>query len=388
MPGLGRGIDPENSGGSAADASENLIHSAVSVQSVLLGAMSLRSWFRRQLNGEHPRIDLVTPVKITLVPPARAGLDLSTIPAPWSVARLQTLFEAFAHQPSITTAQAARLARHQLSKFWLAAPVDQLRQLYEGEIGDLQRLQLTGSLVQQDLASDEIRWRDQLLRRLEDPVRAAERINMLLALMPYTKPRKLSVADPLRTLPEWLLNDYCVYCEPDLAAPVGLLEPARSQNSDTETEIEPLTDRRGEDAMVWFRDPGVVSRMQELITTFELTPADSSACAELAGLRRVLAQLWLDVEPMQLETLHDTAVGEVTQAMIKSGFGAVLLNDVDARSRAQLASQKIEFNEPGAPGVLLATMLFYEPCNVRFETTEGLPAWFVALLSETYSRQM
>ena len=92
------------------------------------------------------RIDLVTPARITIKPPARAGLDASVIPAPWSVARLQALFEALAHQPSTTSDQAARLARHQLSKFWLAAPVDQLRPFYEGEIGDLQRLQLAGPL--------------------------------------------------------------------------------------------------------------------------------------------------------------------------------------------------------------------------------------------------
>ena len=86
---------------------------------------------------------------------------------------MQALFEALAHQSSMASDQTARLARHQLSKFWLAAPVDQLRPFYEGAIGDLQRLQLTGQLVQHDLAADEIRWRDQLLQRLEDPTRAA-----------------------------------------------------------------------------------------------------------------------------------------------------------------------------------------------------------------------
>ncbi len=344
--------------------------------------MGLRSWFRRKLGGEQPRIDLVSPARVTLNPPARAGLDSSAIPSPWSVARLQTLFEALAHQPSSTSDQAARLARHQLSKFWLAAPVDQLRPLYEGEIGDLQRLQLTGPLVLQDLAADEIRWRDQLLQRLEDPARAAERINLLLALMPYTQPRKISVSDPLSTLPDWLLNDYCVYCEPDLAAPVGLLEPADVSEAEGPVSIEPMTDRRGEDAMVWFRDEEVVSRMHELIATFGLTPDDPSTRDELAGLRRVLAQLWLDVDSAQLETLHGTAVGEITQAMIKSGFGEVLLDETDQRSRSQLGTQAMDFSQPGAPGALLACLLFYAPGSVRFENTDGLPKWFEALLSQ------
>ena len=348
--------------------------------------MGLRSWLRRQLTGEPIRIDLVTPARITLTPPARAGLDASAIPAPWSVARLQTLFEALAHQPSTTSDQAARLARHQLSKFWLAAPVDQLRPFYEGEIGDLQRLQLTGPLVQQDLAADEIRWRDQLLQRLEDPARAAERINLLLALMPYTQPRKLSVADPLNTLPDWLLNDYCVYCEPDLAAPVGLLEPAQPQTSDSKTEIEPLTDRRGEDAMVWFRDEAVVARMQELIQAYSVDSTAADTLKELAGLRRVLAQLWLDVEPVQLQTLEQTAVGEVTRAMIRSEFSAVLQGQDDVMAREQLAAHAVDLSTPGAEGHVVATLLFFPPGKVQLESTEGLPHWLVEIFREHMTR--
>ena len=350
--------------------------------------MGLRSWIQRQLSGHQSRVDLVKPTGVVLTPPNRVGLDMAAVPAPWSVARLQALFEAMEQQPSPASDQAARLARHQLSKFWLAAPVDQLQHCYEGAIGDLQRLQLTGPLVQQELAKDEIRWRDQLLQRLEDPARAAERINLLLALMPYTKPRKLAVAEPLSTLPDWLLNDYCVYCEPNLAAPVGLLKSAQDNEAEGSGSIEPMTDRRGEEAMVWFRDAEVVSRMHELIQAFGADPGSQSVLQELAGLRRVLAQLWLDVEPVQLATLHSTAVGAVTLAMINSGFGAVLMDEADARCRAQLGSQAMDFSQLGAPGALLATLLFYAPGSVRFESTDGLPGWFVVLLSEMSAEQM
>ena len=336
--------------------------------------MGLRNWFRRQLSGESAGIDLVTPSRVALTPPARAGIDAFVIPAPWSVTRLQALFEALAHQPSTSSDQAARLARHQLSKFWLAAPVDQLRLLYEGEIGDLQRLQLTGPLVQQDLAADETRWRDQLLHRLEDPARAAERNNLLLALMPYTQPRKLSVADPLSTLPDWLINDYCVYCEPDLAAPVGLLKPA--------SEIEPLTDRRGEDAMEWFRDEAVVARIQELIETYTADASNQDTWQELAGLRRVLAQLWLDVDPVQLQTLSDTAVGEVTQALIRSGFSAVLQGQDDVLAREQLTAHSIDLGTPGDAGRVVAVLLFFPPEEVQMENMEDLPPWLIEILRQ------
>jgi len=336
--------------------------------------MGLRSWLRRQLNGERARIDLVTPASVSLTPPIHAGLDSSTIPSPWSVARLQALFEALAHQPSTSSDRAARLARHQLSKFWLAAPVDQLRLLYEGEIGDLQRLQLTGPLVQQDLAADEIRWRDQLLQRLEDPSRAAERVNLLLALMPYTQPRKLSVADPLSTLPDWLINDYSVYCEPDLAAPVGLLEPA--------SELEPLTERRGEDAMAWFRDEAVVARMKDLIQAYRADASNQDTLQELAGLRRVLAQLWLDVDPVQLQTLDDTAVGEVTKLLICSGFSAVLQGQDDLRARQQLTTNPIDLGNPGAEGRVVAALMFVPPGEVPLDNMEDLPPWLIEILRQ------
>ena len=296
------------------------------------------------------------------------------------MARLQVLFTAVDDQPSVSSDLAARIARHQLSRFWLASPVDQLELLYEGALGDLQRLQLSGTLVHQDLALDEQKWRDQLLNRLDDPACASERINLLLALMPYTRPRKLSVTDPLKTLPDWLLNDYCVYCEPDLVAPVGLLESADHNDVEVEFALKPISERRGEAAMAWFRDDEALARMQELIAAYRANSTNPSTCQELAGLRRVLAQLWLDVEPVQLETLSATAVGEITQSLIHSGFGEVLLDDNDAHIRTQLGGLEIDFSKAEAPGVMLATLLFYPLDSVSMQFSEVMPAWFLGMI--------
>ena len=111
-------------------------------------------------------------------------------------------------------------------------------------------------------------------------------------------------------------------------------------------------------------------------------PKADDTLQELAGLRRVLAQLWLDVEPVQLQTLDQTAVGEVTRAMILSGFGSELTDDADVAAREQLSSAGADFRLPAAPAALLATLLFYPLEAVTFETTEGLPTWFVELLHE------
>ena len=85
--------------------------------------------------------------------------------------------------------------------------------------------------------------------------------------------------------------------------------------------------------MVWFRDEAVVARMHELIQAYSADPTAADTRQELAGLRRVLAQLWLDVEPVQLQTLSDTAVGAVTQGLIRAGFSAVLQGQDDALAR-------------------------------------------------------
>ena len=46
--------------------------------------------------------------------------------------------------------------------------------------------------------------------------------------------------------------------------------------------------------MAWFRDEAVVARMQELIEGYITDRTSKDVLQELAGLRRVLAQLWLD----------------------------------------------------------------------------------------------
>ena len=197
--------------------------------------MGVRSWLRDRLTpsvgASAQMLDLLTDQPGPLDLPAMAGIDLSGTLRPWSVARLELIMREAAANPSLATLQAARQARHCLSAFWLAAPSDCLDALYAGSIGALQRLQLEGPLVRQDLASDEQRWFDQLLQQLASPDHKARQHNLLLAVIPYTRPGQFSVANPLEKLPDWLLEDYAAYCDPELQAqlqePVGLLEPSR-----------------------------------------------------------------------------------------------------------------------------------------------------------------
>ena len=338
--------------------------------------MGLAFWLKRRLGSSPSQVDLVEPVGVCVATPDHAGLDTRFVPAPWSVSRLRSLFEALEHQPSRATDRAARLARFQLSRFWLSAPVDHLQSLYEGAIGDLQRLQLQGALVRQGLARDERRWRDQLVRRMQEPAHASATINLLLAVMPYAVPGTFRLAEPQSTLPSWLLGDYKVYCDSELTVPVGLLQPSDDQSSC----LLPLADRRGHEAMAWFRDEAVVGRMQALIRAYEATPSDAELCEELAGLRRVLAQLWLDVEPLQQQALQQSAVGAVTRDLICSGFGSELLSDVDRTARQQLPEKASDFSRQEAPGQLIAALLFVPLEAVTIEGPEQLPDWCLDLL--------
>ena len=94
------------------------------------------------------------------------------------------------------------VARHRLSRFWLDAPVDQLEALYASPLGDLQRIAVGGVLVPRSGRRMSAQWRDLLAERMVQPVQQVRQINLLLALMPYTRPDKFkgeqAVADAAR----------------------------------------------------------------------------------------------------------------------------------------------------------------------------------------------
>ena len=358
--------------------------------------MGLRRWLLDRLSSATPPsscdVDLVSASQVAIKPPSKAGLVSVELAQPWSVSRLATLFQSAERHPSQDAFNACRIARHRLSCFWMSAPLDQLQALYEGDLGDLQRLQLRGPLVKQELARDERQWAERLKGLLASPSEHARQLNILLALIPYTQPGQLKLSDPLADLPAWLVPDCVHYCAPhldeQLQKPAGLLQPgldrfntdADPEEATSQVELDPLSERRGEEAMAWFRDDEALAQMGTLIQAYEQNATNQELLEELNGLRAVTAQLWLDVDPVQLQTLFFTPVGEITQQLIRSGFGRQLLDRQDAVARQQLAAKADQFTSPNAPGVILATLMYYPPESISFESTDGLPAWFVEVL--------
>lgn len=351
---------------------------------------TLRRWLKARLGlsstpGQEPApqvIDLLEESPVQLEAPALAGINPEVLQKPWSVSRLTGIFRNLQRMPTPATVQAGRQARHCLSSFWLTAPVDQLETLYAGAIGDLQRQQLEGPLPNQPLAEDEQRWRDGLLARLMEPEQASQRLNLLLAVMPYFAPRNLSVEDPINKLPQWLLRDYVVYCEPELRyqldGPAGLIGPAeQAQAEEAEDAPDALSQRRGEEAMAWFRDEEALNRMQALVNLYSLDPEEPETLEELGVLRRVIAQLWLDVEPNQLQTLYGTPVGLMTRSLITAGFGKELLNEVDQFAREMLARRVADLTQPDALNALLAVLMFYPAGQIEVAASAGIPTWLL-----------
>lgn len=279
------------------------------------------------------------------------------------------------------------MARHCLSSFWLMAPVDQLESLYSGPIGVLHRQQMDGPLPHQALAADEQQWCDLLQKKLVDPECQAQHLNLLLALMPYFGPGNLITAEPLVNLPNWLLKDYVMYCEPELKAelegPAGLLEPSEARSSGSPStnqsvqEWTPLTSRRGEEAMEWFGNEEALDRMKALLNLYALDPNDQETIEELAALRRVAAQLWLDVDPAQVQALYQTPVGLLTRSLVTSGFGAVVHSEVDQRARQLLPAMAADLSQPRAVNALLALLVFYPPGKVTVNNAHQLPDWLL-----------
>jgi len=353
--------------------------------------MGLRTWVKHQL-GMAPAsasVDLLQATIQELPAPRRLGLDLKVPVQAWSTARLTLLFREAALQPSVTSLQAARVARHRLSLFWLTAPVDQLEALYASDLGELQRAQLAGPLVHQPLAIDEKQWRDQLLALVTAPAERFRLVNLLLALLPYTRPGQFQIERATDLLPDWFVRDYADHCDPQLKdqldGPAGLLNPAEPfEDEGTPSAggaLPVVSERRGQDVINLVTSADEQRRIKALITLYGLAPDDAETLQELSDLRRIVAQVWLDVEPSQLETLNNGPLGEITWSLIRSGFGAEIVNEKDQQARQQLKALADTIYRPERHGLLPATLLFVRLEGTKIERIGELPQWLIDALS-------
>lgn len=321
-------------------------------------------------------------------PPANLGIQGSPDPLPWTAVRLERIVRRANADPADGQFQLeARHARHRLSRFWLLAPIDQLEAFYGGPIGQVQRLLLHGSLSGQPLAADEQAWHRALSERLLRDVSAPERLNLLLALMPYCARSALRVDNAAETLPAWLLGDYASSFDPALAdqlgRPLGLLDQPAAAATPTATPppapLPQISPDGGREGFGLLQRPEVQERMTGLINLHTVDPDDPEVLRELAALRRTLAQIWLDVSPGQIEELYRSpGVGPVYRSLLRSNFGARPLDDADARHRDALLAVAMDVSHPAFLQAMLAVMPYCPRGKVELGDLAGLlPAWFL-----------
>jgi hypothetical protein len=317
------------------------------------------------------------------------------------VARLLTIIQSYVRDPNPATLRQARLARQCLSQFWLVAPVDQLELLYRSSTGECYRELLAGPLAQEPLLPQEQVWRDQLAQRLIRAFDRPETTNVLLAVFAYFPPGRMRVDNPLTQVPRWLQEDYARLFDPELLQriwrPAGLLAPAgqalgqapslgMGMGMGTSPSAAPqppqVAGKRGAAALALVQDEGYQNRMAGLINLHVIDPADAEVAEQLAGLRRQLAQVWLDAPADQLEPLYRSRFGELYRNLLASGFARAEMGPGDLKLRRQLAQRVADMSRPGGIQALLAVLPFYPPGKISFGGGEQhMPVWLVREIS-------
>jgi hypothetical protein len=338
--------------------------------------------------------------------------------APWSAARVAGILQNFESNPSQVSLVEARLARQCLAQFWLVAPVDQLESLYRSAIGESYRVLLAGRLPREPLLHEERVWRDSLSQRLMSAFERPETTNVLLAAMAYFAPGTMRVADPLRQVPVWLQEDYARLFDPQLLqqvwrpaaliAPAGqgygqapslrmttMPEPAAAPPTtapvqaphQVELKFPRLSPQGGNEALAIVQTADFQTKTNGLINLHVIDPEDGEVNQQLASLRRLLGQIWLDAPSAQLEEVYRSSVGDLYRALLASGFSSRALNDEDRQLRQQLARFVADMSQPGAINALMAVLPFYAPGKIAFGGGEQhMPVWLVREISSIYGQ--
>lgn len=338
---------------------------------------------------------------------AAAAIELT----PWSATRLAGIFRDLQTAPNGKVLGEARRARQCLSRFWLQAPVDQLEELYRSPVGQCYRMLLKTELANQPLLTDEQWWRDGLAQKLSRSMARPESVNLLLAAMPYFERGKMRLMNATDVVPQWLIGDYSALFDPGLARllsrPAGLLGPAGTAAAGRQippqqlqargpiagnpvagnpmgqqVAVQPLpvmANRRGNEALALIQNQDYLGRMNGLINLYTIDPSDVEVKRELIGLRRQMGQIWLDLNPQQLQALYQSSFGQLYRNFLGCGFSREGLIPEDQQLRGELARFVSNMGQPRAINALLAALPFFTPGRIQFGGGEQfIPAWLLA----------
>lgn len=309
---------------------------------------------------------------------------------PWSVARLDAIATAVIERPNQAALESARSARTCLSRLWLATPVDGLEALFEGDVGAVYRKFLRGVLPALPLDGAETTWKASLSEYLLGGFERSGSLNVLLALLPYIDREGLQVTDPFHHLPSWLLPLYAERCdpaivdplEPTMAQSLPRLQPGRPMAAIAASPLPILAPITGDACMALIGDAAFLGRVSALVNLYAIDPHDPEVGRDLNRSRRQVAQVWLDVQADQLESLYRTPFGQLTDNLIASDFAKDPLGSDDITMRHQLAQVASDLRDPHALNALMAALLYYPIKQVKLPATKDLlPPWLSQGLS-------
>lgn len=350
----------------------------------VLGAFFRRALRSRQAQQPINLLDVPTDSHSRLDP---IGLDLSQHQLPWSLARFHSIIRALSYNSSEQAVVLARHARHRLSSFWLSAPADALQGLYEGPIGHHQRILLQSNLSDYPLADDEKAWKTQLIQNLNATHERPQVLNTLLALMSYGPFKQSEVDLEDLVIPDWLLSDLIQVC-PFVAARQRQRPIAQLSSGQAEVQLKPdqlpvLATLREHDALTWLKTPEVFQRLTALLNLYVIDPGDPVTLNELAEARRILCQLFLDVDPSDLFTLYQGEAGHLLKAMASSGFSTVVVGDLDREAKAVISTLVEDLSVPLAMNGLVSALLYFPANKIELEGGDRLiPEWLCHEMAE------
>lgn len=366
-------------------------------------------WFHRDsITWNNPRDRSLVDAPKNRQAKKKASVDPVEL-TPWSATRLTAIFRNVQEQATNRSVGEARRARRCLSQFWLHAPVDQLQGLYRSPIGQCYRMMLKAGLAEMPLLTEEQEWRDGLVQKLSRNMNRPEAVNLILAAMPYFARGKMRLMNATEVIPEWLMGDYSALFDPGLARllrrPAGLLGPAGTaaqrsgvapQSLPLQPQPEPqramgasmpqaaagqlplMADRRGNEALALIQNKEFIGRMNGLINLYTIDPSDAEVKRELTALRRQMGQIWLDLNPQQLQALYQSGFGQMYRNFLGSGFSREPLAADDQALRSQLVPFVSNMAQPKAVNALLAALPFFTPGRIQFGGGERfIPAWLL-----------
>lgn len=132
----------------------------------------------------------------------------------------------------------------------------------------------------------------------------------------------------------------------------------------------------GSEAFAQFQDEEFVNRMVGLINLYVIDRSDAEVKMELARLRCLIGQIWLDVSVASLEALYRTSLGTIYRALLSSNFGNEPLSLEDEQHCRSLTAAAVDMQHPAMAQALLAAMPFLPQGKMRLGQGQSrLPLW-------------